>query len=410
MENYSNSTPSEMLTLLLDGELDNAGEQALYANLAKDAELQTELRDMLAIRESVKLDSEAFTPPAEAKTAIFKKLGYSEPECKPTPAAPALFVFLQKFWKPAVVVLAASLALVYYYNLKNAEFVEDTAEGFPTVSSFDDNLEVADNDVVNEFAENIVANYPAGRTKVEHISNAYFSNITSIVDGANSGAIIPAEVIEKAKFIGSVFYSNVFANHLPTRTEVFRIAGNRQSSYRHAPSALYPLYISELESPSFKKIPDMTIILNGAIPMGNTENAQFRNWNISAHFLHIDNLSAGLVLGNETFKAMLANEQGIYSRMETTNLFVGISARYEIKQLNLMNIHPYVQGSVGANSIGQMGKASFGLVTSDELLFGRIGFSVGYDASSMMYSNDGTSNKSVFTNQSGVTVGTKIKF
>jgi len=79
MKEFTNESPSELLTQLMDNELDQASEASLYDALGSSAELQEELKHHLAVREAVKMDYEAFTPPADAVKSIFMNLGYTPP-------------------------------------------------------------------------------------------------------------------------------------------------------------------------------------------------------------------------------------------------------------------------------------------------------------------------------------------
>lgn len=422
METNSNTTPSEMLTLLLDGELDGVREQALYANLANDAELQTELRDMLAIRESVKQDHEAFTPPAEAKTAVFKSLGYAEPSCKPEAAAPALLLFFQKYWKPAAVVLIASLGLIYYFNLRNAETITDTAAGYPTVSSEDDSK--IDNifNSSNQLSENFNRNRTNGNYNPVSIPNDNFNN--NIISGSNPEqqpeTIVPIAAPEQPPLVGSVYLSNVFANNFPPNAAVYRSGARSQVNYGMARSANFPLYISEIETLPNKTKYYTTIQFSGAYPLGKAEQdilhraGKTTDWKASLHFLQFGNFTLGGEIGTETFDNVLAFNAATnsYSGKEAQGYYFGGSAKYDIKQLEIVGLfYPYVQlmiGNMVGDNNGYLGKTGIGLSSRDDLLFGKIGFTVGYDGSLLYYTRENLDFKSV--NKSGVTVGTKIKF
>lgn len=77
---------SELLHDFLDGTLGSEHQEALFIALAQEAELRTEMQQLLRIKRAVQNDTEAFMPPPEAKDAIFARLGFGTP--LPTPTVP----------------------------------------------------------------------------------------------------------------------------------------------------------------------------------------------------------------------------------------------------------------------------------------------------------------------------------
>jgi hypothetical protein len=86
MSNILGNTPSEMLHLFVDGELSSSQEHILFSELAGNDDLQSEMRELLSIRDSVQNDIEAFTPPVEATQGVFSRLGFTNPGNQPIPA------------------------------------------------------------------------------------------------------------------------------------------------------------------------------------------------------------------------------------------------------------------------------------------------------------------------------------
>jgi len=112
MNTYNAQNPSEMLHLLFDGELDSSMETPLYASLVQNEDLRSELRELIAIRDSIRRDVEAYTPPFAATQGIFSKLGYTPPIIpKAVNNAPFGFwgLMRQKLWNPAVTAFLASI-------------------------------------------------------------------------------------------------------------------------------------------------------------------------------------------------------------------------------------------------------------------------------------------------------------
>lgn len=77
MKDINQNNASELLTLYMDGELDPSMVQDFEKELANNTELQSEYRDMLAIREAVQKDVKKLVPPYESTATVFESLGLS---------------------------------------------------------------------------------------------------------------------------------------------------------------------------------------------------------------------------------------------------------------------------------------------------------------------------------------------
>ncbi len=134
MDNFNHSELSreEILSLLMDGELHDANEQALFAEMAKDTELQAQLKETLAVREAIKSDSEAFAPPPDVTAELFDKLGYSD-KPKIPPVGFDWSRFMRRVAAP-LMLLMLSITLPLIYNASTDKNVAD-ASSVPVVSS-----------------------------------------------------------------------------------------------------------------------------------------------------------------------------------------------------------------------------------------------------------------------------------
>jgi hypothetical protein len=111
MNKFENQNASELLTQLLDGELEQAQEEQLFTEMSSNTELQEQLSDTLAIRESIKKDSEAFSPPVTAVNGVFGSLGYAPPYPAALPGQkPFWAAFFRRAAVPAAVLVGAFVA------------------------------------------------------------------------------------------------------------------------------------------------------------------------------------------------------------------------------------------------------------------------------------------------------------
>jgi hypothetical protein len=70
-------SPSEMLSMYMDGELEASLIPSFEEELSKNSELQSEYRELLAIREAVQKDVKKLVPPYETTATLFESLGIS---------------------------------------------------------------------------------------------------------------------------------------------------------------------------------------------------------------------------------------------------------------------------------------------------------------------------------------------
>lgn len=74
MDNISYS-PSEMIDLVLDGEIDHSQSSSLFTNLATDNTLQAEFHQALAIRRAMSNEIQTSVPSAQFTNTLFNRAG-----------------------------------------------------------------------------------------------------------------------------------------------------------------------------------------------------------------------------------------------------------------------------------------------------------------------------------------------
>ena len=83
---HLSSESEQLLVSFLDGELSLEKEQELFSKLAvNDNDIRSSMRELLAIRNAVHNDIEAFTPPTESKDIIFSSIGLHLPKAAELP-------------------------------------------------------------------------------------------------------------------------------------------------------------------------------------------------------------------------------------------------------------------------------------------------------------------------------------
>ncbi len=92
MPNYAEHSPSEMLHLYIDGEIDAIAEMLLFRHLADNQELRAEMRRLMQVRAAVSKDN-SLAPPAALRDRILERAGMADadPERRRRRALPLWF-------------------------------------------------------------------------------------------------------------------------------------------------------------------------------------------------------------------------------------------------------------------------------------------------------------------------------
>lgn len=106
MDNPSYS-PSELIDLVLDGEIDHNQSSSLFTTLATDNDLQVEFHQALAIRRAMSNDVQASAPSAEFTNALFNRAGVGIP----SEAPPSFFGKIAFGWTHLAATAVVSLGI-----------------------------------------------------------------------------------------------------------------------------------------------------------------------------------------------------------------------------------------------------------------------------------------------------------
>lgn len=109
MNTLNSNSPSELLNLMIDGEIGAEGSAELHKLMADDTSLQSEFSELMKIRNSVHNDSEAFTPPVEAREFIFGQIGFESISKVAPPAAS----WMSRYLIPGSAAIIASIVTAF---------------------------------------------------------------------------------------------------------------------------------------------------------------------------------------------------------------------------------------------------------------------------------------------------------
>ena len=432
MNPYTDYSASELLTFMLDGELDGTQETALFATLANSDELKTQLHELLSIREAIRKDTEAFTSPAEATEGVFAHLGYNNPF--PGYLAPAGVAkvgnafagFFKKVWVPALSAFLATILTVYfisnYYegsrfnsskNIPVVGSVESTSETVykPSASNLNpvSNLLAQNNEVLPD--KNSI-NLSEARNNINNNRNSGLSNKATIAgtdnvydnNSENGGFTANNNVLNESDNNNINNINNIKDNIPNPDLNDNPIFINRISNE----SGIYNSYKMNPGSLSNRNAPQTFGFAN----TGNSNESGQKKLFIQAKGLYArsvpetnyigssipvsfdifmnssESLQYGFSFGWESFaKIHLDRRQSNIATTEdvgSTFLF-GIGARYELRVLSIFtSLHPFGQIFVGASQSGPLAKLALGMQYD---IFTNFAMTLGIESGLLVYEN-----------------------
>lgn len=433
MSTILGNTPSEMLHLLVDGELDSSQESILFSQLAESEELQTEMKDLLSIRDSVQNDIEAYTPPVEATQGVFARLGFNNPQTNPVPApiphsGGFMSNFLRKAWLPVATAIVASVGtFLLLQNNDEMGFAQDESN-IPVSRSVDNNDYAAQS---GNIIENAITNGAKSISRFSSISGIqnYDANSDQYSKSTadNTTANYNASYMSSPSFAVQIFPLRnrnavnaqsddaddiqlaMLSYAKPARssgTDIFE--SNNSLNFGEVEKDFYPMAIS---SGTGKK--GLSFAVRGihaeSYPGSNLPSKAypiFSNMSIGMHYDLSDNFQAGIELGQEPFGQILRTETEI--TYQNPMVFWGAaSLKYRAGQqlFNLAGAEPFAQMMVGGTEMGPVVKGIVGLqfISSD---WG-FGMNFGVEGTTLIYDFNDELNR---TDKLGLTYGIIYSF
>lgn len=418
MNDHLNITGSEILSRFLDGELNDfdAEKNELFAQLANSPELQTEMQDFMAISSAIRNDHAAFVPPADFADAAFRGAGFVPPSAAATSSS------ISKFWKPALasLLLVSSFGVITLLNGRldydpvannSKSLPANTKQTLPSQNKIANATPVLPKPIITkqtpvssssaEIATRSIA-------KSKHAFNSIHSNLDLSDNNVNNN-------VENANINTATNNSNDLTTSAANNTD---LATNRQPIFNMimlSPGGMYSNtdYVVNLAEPhssfnqiminnkafapnnNFRIMPEKnlswTIYLRSSGMADNIDsklsNSTSDVFSVGAYMTTgLDNLSIGADFGREPYNWVKANESG--SPIVT---WVGVSARYDFRDIISESIAPFAALTAAGSSAGPIGKANIGLSYQTSSGYG---ISVSYESSMLMYSRNSVWNSS----------------
>ncbi len=255
-------SPSEMLTLYMDGELDSSLLPAFEKELSKNSDLQTEYRELLAIREAVQKDVKKLVPPYQTTSALFESLGISYTSSIATSSTAGMTAW-QQILMPLVASFSAAIvtlgtvigvelfnnntketsAKIAYENIVKSESTEDNQiiNNQTNDNLINDNQPVASKDNLQSklIQDNLSESKSANNKIKSNLKNQSNNIITKLDSKSNSVKIVDnqldKEISNKTVITESNNNSNNISNEIIEFFELYpvNVLTQKISSFRN---------------------------------------------------------------------------------------------------------------------------------------------------------------------------------
>ncbi len=404
-------SPSELLSAFLDGELPEPETNSLFYELAQNPELQTEMRQHIALHNSVQ--NIPLTIPAALKEGIFLKTGLAESVAEPViiPVAGWTSVIMSIFKSRAFAVLIGGLMAVgamflYMRNVvENSPVItENNTKDIPAPQPVQTKIvEVpkivtkiinADKDqIASAFKEGFKNGFAEGEKK----SAANFSKENTAANGNNEQQ--PELPVEN----NNGRMSNIFPS------ETIGVTSNqiRQSAFEMPVSRFAIDNASSFGGPAS----DFSVQMRGTaalhsfvqvdVPSGI--DPAFNNMSGSIQYRLNESNAVALEGGRETFLQRYSGvEDGKNFRYEQSYpaFWVGASYQYTFSKIErAYGLQPFSRLILGTTEVGPLLKPSIGVSYEYN---NRIGFSTAIEYSLLRYTYQ---NQVFYTPKFGLTYG-----
>ncbi len=406
-------TQSELLTQLVDGEISAEQSEQLFASLSLDKDLRIEYQEHIAIKETIRKDIEAFTPPVATTNAIFAKLGYASPtgtNSIPKVIAP-WSLLMKRAVAPAMLAVVAFLGVANFTDLFN-EQDEILNNAQTSVTKFENIAKPSNDFSVNNIAQNNVIEEKklAKKSKIAIIESKSIDESSPISE--NSIAKSENNINNNAdlQIANSSINSALPLEFSNSIMQSSNVSMYHNSSFVNVPFMGYNQNLSSSEN-------NFSIYLRGFSDLNNGNSiftSASGSMNLTLGFMIPlkNNFSFGIEAGMHSFMRFSTNELNqISANPEESSVFwITANGRYDLMSVSLFDVNPYMQVSAGGSTLGFIAKSGIGLQYQTEN--SPLGFSFGYEYSNIWYSlsPDNAEKVNFTTNNSGMVFGLNYKF
>jgi len=338
MENLYNYSDSEMLTLLLDGELEAEAGQDLLKRIEIDPELTKQMESEMQIKEICGEGKYLITPPNQLTNELFEKLGYAGSNMQKPVALFSGNILKRSFVGFVALFSILTTAFLYYSFIDSPNPSHNPSVSKNNNNKLDinsTNVNQSNKSAIAQESQKSLASIPAVKTtgtskiavntKINETNRDRKSIPTN--DDNNLNLINTSVEIESDPII-------LYAN-LDFSDSALESLGNLNNQLR--PSIFTDSkYKVQKEYFGTNKILIRTVnpISNDPMVNGYIGFEYLREWK--------NGFNIGLSLGYENFNKL--STSGVE---KVGNISYAALMRYDVKALSIFNINPYAQAQIG---------------------------------------------------------------
>ena len=386
----------EHINQLLDGELEPMLESGLYAELAINADLRTELRHQMALRSAVQNDRMALLPPAQLTNSVFSGLGFAAPLAGAAAGAAGGSLLLSWLTRIGIPILSAVAATGVTYFAVNSDpksyssqqqqqVTQQTAVAgpeIPVTSAPTTSTVVAP--PVERRSSNETARFVYLNNQVRDLEQENASLRDALAEAQRQQPQVVAEPVTEN--------SNIEAKEVPLRNVVVEndFTVRRESAFSTIRQGELPTESNYVIYPAFSaQIRGFALSPTQSISV-EEQSEWYSNIGFALFYRLNKTHTVGLEVGNESFPMIFEgdrNGQIVRYEQYPSTMFAGGLYRYTGGNIGRLPFAPFGQVFAGGSTFGPVGRAAFGLEYSPT---GPLTFILAAEASAMAYKYQNT--------------------
>jgi len=403
---------SKLINDLLDGELDSAGEAALFGKLANDSDLRADFMQQLAIKTALQQDRATLVPPISLTGAVFTGLGFAAPFAGATAAGSLsqsggfMSTMLAKIGVP---IMAALAAAGITYTAMRGDGVSEPALGVGSSS------------------------LSAGSSGATAPQVAGVVGAQTVPTPAQSTRVVE-RVVERIVERPSAVNEQLLRENENLRRQLAEVSTQAEvdassSALAEAPAPIIPVQLTSTieikrtgeerairpmemrpESPLFQT-PAFSLSMRGLNGQATAlsvpaQTGWYQNFGIGMMYRINPSSAIGLEVGAESFPMSFEgtrNQQVVRFELQPLATWAGLSYRHVFPQIGTSGFSPFVQGLVGGTEFGPLGRGSAGLLYSPA---GPLSFMLGVEGAALAFNHQ---NRWFASTKYGFTYGVLVR-
>jgi hypothetical protein len=406
---------SDLIQMLLDGELDSMYDARLFGELSTNGDLRNELKQQLAIRNEVSHDRMALIPPASLTGAVFSGLGFTAPMAGAAAGAAGGFVatWLGRIGVPIAAAVLATGAMNYASrDTESATLARDTRS--ETLARDTESGTLAR----DTRSETLARDTESGTLARDEYAKTRDTRSGTLARDTRSETLARDTDVERSEASRDTERETItqeVERETMAEAPVSRVmmSNSIDLQRQEEPKTLQSMQLENTRA-AWDEYPAFTLQARGFSlkPMTETSvDAQtqwYQNLGLAMIYKLSDHHSVGVEFGSEVFPQVFdgtrANGQVVRYEQQPSSMWAAAVYRYSFDGIGETSFRPILQGSFGGTKYGPLGRAMLGMSYSP---VGPLSFVLGIEGATMAYQYQ----QNWFTSSKvGLTYGMAVRF